>query len=409
MRRARPLARRSATDWSFRVLLAALIALTGGLAIARTLGSTIRTSDPARAHGLSLKDGRITAVYAASLAGAEATAQQRRVADRWARDALRQDPTAVIAASTLGLNAQVRGDVATARRFFTYSETLSRRDLQTQLWAVENAVAGGNIAQALRHYDVALRTSRIAADLMFPVMASAISDATISDALARTLATRPPWAENFIDHAASNAPDSRAAVRLLARLRQLDMPVSQEVQAGVIGRLLDQEHVADAWSFYASIRPRATRIASRDPRFTADVSAPSRFDWMAINDGGVSAVLQQGNGGGVLDFSVGPGAAGVVLQQVQVLPPGRYRLRGHSVGIAQAPGAQPYWQLICRDGRELGRIPVPNSDVAGGMFGGDVQVTNACPVQTLALIARPSDAMAGVTGQIDRVQLALAQ
>lgn len=86
---------------------------------------------------------------------------RRREADRLARLALRQDPTAVAALATLGLNAQIRGDTNSARRYFAYSDKLSRRSLTTRLWAIEDAVARDDIPAALRNYDVALRTSAI--------------------------------------------------------------------------------------------------------------------------------------------------------------------------------------------------------------------------------------------------------
>lgn len=94
-----------------------------------------------------------------------------------------------------------------------------------------------------------------------------------------------------------------------------------------------------------------------------------------------------------------------MLQQLQLLPPGSYRLSGHTIGIEQPAGALPYWTLRCQDGRELGRVEVPNSGVANGNFTGTFSVPAGCPVQTLVLMARSSDAIAGQSGQIDRAAL----
>lgn len=94
-----------------------------------------------------------------------------------------------------------------------------------------------------------------------------------------------------------------------------------------------------------------------------------------------------------------------MLQQSQLLPPGRYRLTGHSTAIEQVDTALPYWALSCQGGRELGRVEVPNSSVAGGVFSGTFNVPAGCPVQTLVLVARPSDAVSGLSGAFDRVEL----
>ncbi|MEB3025968.1 hypothetical protein, partial [Parvimonas sp. M13] len=83
------------------------------------------------------------------------------------------------------------------------------------------------------------------------------------------------------------------------------------------------------------------------------------------------------------DFSVPVTVGGVMLQQAQALPTGRYRLSGKSAEIAQDANAAPYWTLVCGDGRELGRVTVPNSAQDAGRFAGEFTVSGNCPVQFL--------------------------
>jgi hypothetical protein len=61
--------------------------------------------------------------------------------------------------------------------------------------------------------------------------------------------------------------------------------------------------------------------------------------------------------------------------------------------------------LQCREGRELGRVVLPDSAEARGEFDGRFTVPQGCPVQMLALVLRPSEAVSGVSGRIDRLQL----
>lgn len=369
-----------------------------------TLAYTLRGGNVERAYALAPGDGRITALLSRELSGADATAADRARADRLARQALQHDPTAVAAVTTLGLNAQVRGHAGTARRLFAYAGTLSRRDLQTQVWAIEDAVGRGDVAGALRHYDVALRTSPAAADLLFPVLGSAISDPAIRSALADTLARDPAWETGFVSYLAENGPDPRATARLFLNLGRKNGAVPEDARTAVISSLITRDFLGDAWPFYAAARPGADRRTSRDSRFTADLANPSAFDWTPINNG-VTALIQRGNTGGLFDFAAPPSVGGPALQQLQMLPPGDYRLEGHSIGINQPEESRPYWTLTCRDGRELGRIALPNSAQAGGAFAGGFRVPAGCPMQTLALVVRPSDAVSGVAGQIDRVRL----
>lgn len=397
-------ARRPVAGRAARLLLAVGVASLGYASVTDTLAFVLR-ADPERAHRLVPGNARVAALLAQARSGADATAADRAGADRLARRALQGDATAVAAAATLGINAQVRGDVAGARALFGYAQRLSRRDLQTQIWAIEDAVGRGNVKEALRHYDIALRTSRLAPDLLFPVLGSAIGDPAIASALADTLAAKPVWGESFINHVTANGPDARATARLLGALRRRRVPVSDVASAAAIDKLVAAEFFDDAWAYYSLVRPGVDRRASRDPFFTADLAAPSRFDWVPINDAGVTTSIQRGGRGGVFDFAVPASVGGPLLQQLQLLPPGDYRLEGHSGLIDQPERSRPYWVLSCRDGRELGRLILPNSRQANGKFAGSFTVPLGCPAQTLALVARPSDAVGGGSGQIDQIRL----
>lgn len=399
-----PSPRRSPIEWSIRCVLAAFVAVAGVYTIKSTLG-TVLQANPHLAYALAPGDGRITARLSQQLLKPPMTGADRAEAERLARLALRQDATAVRAAATLGLSMQVRGDTVGARRVFAYAQALSRRDLQTQLWAIEDSVARDDIHGALRHYDIALRTSSNAPGLLFPVLASAISDPVISSALIQTFARGPNWQSNFIDYIAESGPDPRGTSRLFAGMRRAGVSQSETSESVLINRLVADGHYDDAWAYYALIRDGANRLVSRDPHFTADLTAPSPFDWNAINEGGVTTSVQRRSDGGVFDFAVPPSMGGLLLQQVQMLPAGRYRLEGHSVALEVPPSARPYWVLMCSQGQEVGRIDVPNSTQANGSFSGEFQVPAGCPVQTLALVARSSDAMGGVSGQIDGVRL----
>lgn len=408
-RRGHLLPRRSAGEWAARLALALLAALVGGWSVMQSLAYTQRLAAPELAHRLAPGDGRITALLSEKLSAPDATPAQRAGADRLARLALRQDPTAVAAVATLGIDAQIRGDTAGARRLFAHAQKLSRRDLRTQLWAIEDAVARGDVAGALRHYDITLRTSPYGPELLFPVLSTAIADPAIRTALIRTLAANPRWTASFVDYVAGNGPDPRTVFSLFTGLQRIGVPVSDQARAVLVDALLKGDFRDEAWRYYATIRPGADRRRSRDPRFVAVLDTPSPLDWAPLDDAGIAASIQRGDTGGIFDFSAPASVGGPMLRQMQLLPPGDYVLQGHSLGIDQPDGARPYWTLTCQDGRELGRVELPNSAQAGGNFAGRLRVPAGCPVQYLSLIARSSDAVAGVSGQIDRVQLAPAR
>lgn len=399
------LARRSAVEWGIRGALVLLFALLGYTSVAWTLGFVVKARNPARAHALAPGDGRITALLAEKALTDIPGPNERARAAQLSRQALALDAMALPAVTTLGLDAQLGNDTVRARRLFDYAQRLSRRDLKTRIWAIEDAVARGDIPGALRQYDIALRTSRTAPDVLFPVLAGASTEPAIARELARTLAARPAWGANFVDYLAGSGPDARTSMRLFLALRRAGVAVSGPAQAVTITRLLSHDAAEDAWAYYAATHPGADRLMSRDPRFIADPSDLTPFDWVPADVPGLTVSIQRGERGGILDFAAPSGMGGMVVQQMQMLPPGDYRLDGHASGIEQPDGTRPYWALICNDGRELGRVVMPTSTQTGGSFGGRFSVPAGCRVQRLALVVRASDAMAGVSGQVDRVQL----
>ena len=358
------------TGWVVRGLLSVSAIVLCFVSVGFSLAQMVVDANPALAHRLAPYDGRITARLAASLAGESASASDRQQADVLAREALAQDPTAVLAVSTLAIDAGIRGDTVRAQRLMSAAQMLSRRDLQTQLWAIEYAVRRGDVAGSLHQYDNTLRVWPGMANILFPILTLASGDPRVRAALAQMLVARPKWADDFVDFAATHAADPRTSAQLLVEVRRRGGAVPDHTQAGMVAALITHGQVGEAWAFYALLHPGVDRRRSRDPRFAAALETPSLLDWTPVNNGGISTSMQ----GGGFNFSVASSIGGSMLQQTQVLPVGNYLLTGHSIGISQAPNARPYWALACRDGREIGRIVLPNSAQANGLFDGSFSV-----------------------------------
>lgn len=389
--------------WIFRITLVIIMGVLGYFSTAQTLGYAMRKSDPARAFALASRDGRVVALFAQQTAGA--TAEDRAPGDELARRAIILDPTAVPALASLGLSFQARGDIASARRLFAYAERLTRRDLQVQVWAIEDAVGRGNISSALHHYDIALRTSAQAPALLFPILASAIGDPSIRNSLISTLTAKPAWGSSFIEFAATAPSDPVATAQLYLGLQRVRVPIPQAANAKIVATLLSRDRIDAAWSYYEALHPGISRNASRQASFVGVPDEPSAFDWAPINDTGITTSIERRGQRASFEIATAATIGGALLQQLQVLPPGSYRIAGRSAGINQPMASQPYWSLTCRDGRELGRVEVPASAKDGGRFTGRFDVPLGCPVQVLVLTARSSDAIGGLSGRIENVLL----
>jgi len=392
-----------------RVSIAVVSIALGFHSVTGSLAQVLKKADPARAHILAPNDGVITAALAEQQFAMTSASDTDSEPAHLARLALRQDATAADALNVLGLQAQLRNETERTREFFRYSLLLSRRELRPQFWAIEEAVNRGDIRSALRAYDIALRTSSDAASLLFPVLSSALAEPRVRVALLPIIQTGPGWTANFVDYVATNAADPVAVATFFQQATVVGLPVDDNDRAKLVNALSVKAGYEEAWDYYTSFRPNVHRSNSRDAEFTFQSATRTLFDWRTSEDARLSAVILGTGGDGMLDFAVPPTIGGTLLSQAQLLPPGTYHLKGKSGRIDQPSRSQPYWTLRCRDGRELGRVPIPNSDKHNGLFQGKITVPQNCPEQTLSLIARATDSITGVLGQIDRAALVPAE
>lgn len=396
---------RSKRRWLLRGVLALTAAALGFWSVGSSLANALAKANPARAHALSPGNAPVAARYAQDLFADRPSIDPHGVAAVVARRALLDDPTAADALTVLAFQAQLRGERDKAAAIFRYSTKLSRRELRPRLWAIEEAVARGDIADALTHYDIALRTSRDAGAMLYPTLGAATTQPRIRAGLVAVLATKPVWKDEFLDYVAKRriAPEGLAA--LLEEGRAKGLAATEDVRVQIIDALILEGKPDRAWSVYQGLREGARSEQSRDPAFAFAANARSAFDWRAGEDSRLGAAILNDGDSGAIDFAVPPDSSGVLAQQSQLFAPGRYRLDGRSRGIKQTLSEQPYWTLICTDGRELGRVEVPSSAFNGGRFGGSFSIPQGCPVQQLQLVARPSSNVSGVSGQILFAQL----
>lgn len=396
---------KSFVELGVRGFLALIFSMLGYVGISHSLAAAIKDRDPAKGHYLASNDGRISAALAQKEFAERPASHNRLAVTQLARLALLQDATADQAVATLGLDAQLRGDVTNARQLFSYSQKLTRRNPQTQFWAIEDAVSRGDIPGALNHYDIALRTSKTARELLFPVLADAIGQSDVRAGLLRTVSRRPPWLPDFLNFAATRGSDLLGVAQLMTSIHSSGTLVAPDAIASTVNGLIAANSVKAAWQLYASVNSGIDRDALRHPDFSANPAIPSLFDWTVTVDDNLSSSIQRGNQGAVFEFSAPPGVGGMVLRQWNMLSPGTYMLRGHATGVDQPEKSSPYWLLSCKDGKELGRVSLNQLDKSKGTFGGRIDVLEECPVQILALYAQPVESIDGIVAQVDRVTL----
>jgi len=384
--------------------IAAVLLAIGYCALARSAAVTVARADPNVALRIWGNDARIMASAAQRLVelGAEDTDRQKAVA--LAQRALLRDGTAVLAADTLGFSAGFANNEKLAAQWFAYSERLSRRDLRAQLYFIENAVSQGDINTALHHYDIALRTSEVSAPTtLFPVLRAATSDQVVRRELAKTLAANPIWANSFLIDLTNNGPDFAAAAQLLTDIHRLGAPISTGLEAALLNNLVSRNNVGAAWRFYVELHPEAGRSLVRNGQFKTTNVENSPFDWQLPTNDGVSVELGVSNNRNVLDYRLSPTVTATVVRQLIFLQAGKYRLDSVVVASSHSLNDGSFWQVTCQDGRQIGKLEMGGPVTTPRRFSTEIGVPPGCPVQSIVLIVRASDDVAGATGQLGSI------
>ncbi len=389
---------------SVSLALVALIAQTGFAGVARY-------NSPSFALQWAPGDARALAADAELILTADAdAAQQARAADR-ARASIMRDPTLGTPFRVLGFIADGRGDHARAKALMLHAEQLSRRDLATQFWLIDEATARLDMTGALRHYDVALRTSSLAPSVLFPILGKAMDEPEVVDALADTLAAAPPWRGAFLNDAIDKSPAISGLVRLAAQLNRRKHPLDLAQTRQLLSRLTDTKAFDLMGQVRQTLLPASVGAALIvDPGFDADVGFYP-LDWSLIDGNGVAARREVGNDQMAradtrLGFRADTGRGGEVAHQLLLLKPGPYRLQWTAGHNATDHLTVPFWSVGCADKgggilQTFDLTPAP----AATEFGIFTVPATGCSGQWLTLSLRASNDPAGVTGWVSRVEI----
>lgn len=321
--------------------------------------------------------------------------------ERDARDHLNSEPLSARALRQLGTARALAGDEAASERLHMLAERVSRRDLGTQLWLIERAAAAGDVAETLRHYDLALTSEPGSGRLLYPVLASAISDEAVRSALEPYVRADRPWVRSFLASGLGEAsPVALSALVAIAR---------PDTVKGVMGPLLtriarDQDFITARKLLMATAVGRA---ALRDMTVSEQTTAPQLgpFGWQLARSDGVDA-FREGAGFAARTSS---GASGLAARRVLVLRPGRYRFGYALQSQGSAGGASLSADAQCLGGQDNSRpLPATVTEArdTSTRITHELNVPTGCGALAIAFRVIGGDGQQDETLLVDRIILA---
>ncbi len=320
--------------------------------LAVSVAGVFRASRPATALNWVAMDSIATANLSARLLEggiAPEVRDQLRVA---AIDALRRDPTNVVALRVLGTLAADR-DEAEAARIFGLAERLSRRDQPTQAWFIAHHFKQDDPVSAINNFDIALRTSNNRWDALLPLLAAATADPRTVPPLSRLLSRQPAWGYAFLRQLVISGPNLDHVGQLVEGRLDPASPDARAVIQIFLNRLVTDGRFGNAWETYQRAMPavRAGDAAGivRNGTFDGPRGLPP-FDWVFVQEAELGAMEEErpdAGGGKVLSVYAYGGRSGEVARQLVRLSPGAHRLQAD---VGQLPADRldrPLLRLAC--------------------------------------------------------------
>lgn len=409
-RRARPRFSLSRSEALRYLLVAVLVLALGTLTVVVSGAAILRGPRPDLALQFRAVDARATAQLAERLSVSPRGSAQRTessAARQLAEAALRRDPTVAAAWRILAISSL---DPQRSERLFRFASSVSRRDLPTQLWLIEERVQANDIPGALRHYDSALRTSAAGGEFLLPILADASADDTILPHLAELLRSSPPWRYRYLETLTRRIPDADNYVRLNQVIGPPASDEEREVRVAGIRRLVELNRFGSAWRLYRLLAgPAATpQQLLRNGDFELPNMFPA-FDWQLESGaqlGSEQARAERGQGQALRAYAAS-GMGGVVASQLLMLPPGTYEVSAAAGRVDGSEPARLAWQLVCAggDGQAFSEGDIPSLGQPTRSRLRFSVPPSGCPAQWLQLVVKSDFGPGGVGGWVDSVSV----
>ena len=376
------------------VLLAVEVSRTG-------VAAWLQDGNPVLAARLAPRDARIAAAAARASIATPADIQTPAI-DRLVNAALSRDVTLPSAIELRALRFETAGNGGRAERLFALSDAISRRSLPTRLWLIQRSVDRGDVAGALGNFDIALRTSNAAPDILFPVLAGATSDPTLVAPIARILDRPSDWRAMFLNFAIGEGGAAAGINRVVMEMRDRKAITDNQIDDRLVGQLVSEHAYRQARRVHEAFHPRSGSAALvSDPDFTnPELGFP--FGWGLSESGSASAARDMVDGRAALTFQASPGGGGQVATQLLMLTSGPYRISTRTAAAADS-SSPPFWTLTCGrpNGKQIALVDQPAEK--GAVAYTDFTVPAGCDAQWLAFNLRPSESPEGQSGAVAAV------
>lgn len=275
--------------------------------------------------------------------------EERAMISAQARQTLARQALAPMAFTVLGFVADADGRRDIALTLLADAHALSRRNIMTELYLLEWAVARDAVPEVLEQYDIVLRQELEFRGVAFPILDAALSDPTIAEAFRPYLAKNTPWMRDFLGITAATSPSPQVIAGVLLRTNTVQRAMDLGLELPTLfRRLTETGHVDMVRAIYlASRKGPASLLASVQLDDAGVDPAIAPVAWRLADTADLVALTSlDEKGAPVLNIEASNENAQISADKLLFLRPGAYRFAfvakraGGSRGVGR-------WLALC--------------------------------------------------------------
>ena len=332
-----------------------------------------------------------------------------------AEDSLSRAPFNARTLRVRGLVEAREGRLASADEMLTLAGNWSLRDDPTHSWLIEHRLRRGDYGSAFAHADTLARRREDLYPPLFRLFTlAAQTDPRSTPFLVRLLANNPPWREAYFDHLYQDSEAAPLLGALAVNLQTTQGPFTNAELGKLYTRWTNERRYAGV----QEVRRRLGRPSLTPQLRNGEFDEPPTqhtppFGWRLEPSPGINAAVMEDDfraGNMALRVEYNGTASGVFAQQLVMLRPGTYVVKGTYRAEAPAEHGGFAWRVVCADTNTQiawsppGLLPLANTEWRPFEFPVTVPANN-CSAQWLWVEGRPGDRRLPIAAWFDSLQI----
>jgi hypothetical protein len=281
-----------------------------------------------------------------------------------------------------------------ATKVMRLSDDLTRLDIAAQLWLIKDAALNQDIKAVLKRYDTILLTSYEGRNLLFPMLASALSDPEFRKSFHPYMSSSNVWLPAFVTYVVQGAKSPDGLADLVVESKGLPHgSIFRVMETQILERLIAFGQFDRARRMYISLSDAKPSILS-SINFT-DSNIRSNHEvmaWQLSNTPEISSiwVFNSKSKQNQLIVDAMASAPQVVIRKLLFHSPGRVNFKSRLSASGIQAGADIFWQIQCLHNGRSDIIWTSKSFTAGISFLIDEVfiIPDSCPHQYVSLVVK---------------------